>query len=348
MRSTIAGWAAGGVLACATACGPDISEPWQILEAIDLGMTLSLEAPGAFSQPLPDPGMRPYHQVLPLDELRVTPSVVDLDGPVAPEDLEFRYVVCPSTECGEALNRADGDLPTCDDSGETEVPCLLTADPAGTGTFIVPTLVQASVGDPGAAFPTNGIAAIGSLVGAPGADECVGRLRDRTPLGGCFVLFRSISFGPQRTFLELLDEAGADIDLDEVSEAALAAPRNRIPQVDGITITVGTSSGVAAPGSTIEVSTGDRVAMQWVPSDADFDEYTVLTEDGTELLVSDVLIGAWWTTDDANSFEVDEFSGTSVDWVVGNEPGTKFVYLVVRDGSGAESLAWFRFEVSQG
>ena len=119
---------------------------------------------------------------------------------------------------------------------------------------------------------------------------------------------------------------------------------------DFILRTILSSAGclVVAPGSTIEVSTGDRVAMQWVPSDADFDEYTVLTEDGTELLVSDVLIGAWWTTDDANSFEVDEFSGTSVDWVVGNEPGTKFVYLVVRDGSGAESLAWFRFEVSQG
>ncbi|MEM6290023.1 MAG: hypothetical protein AAGA54_02125 [Myxococcota bacterium] len=348
MRSTIVGWAAGSVLVCATACGPDITEPWQILEPIDLGMTLSLGTPGAFSVPLPDPGSRPYHQVLPLDELLVTPSVAGLDGLIPLEDLEFRYVVCSATGCGEALNRADGDLPVCASTGAAEIPCVMSADPTPTGSFVVPTFTEATPDDPGAAFPTSGVAAIGSRTGAPGADVCVARLRDRAPLGGCFVLFRSLSFGPQGTFLELLEESGADIDLDDISEAALAAPRNRVPQVDAVTITVGTNAGTAAPGSTINVSTGDTVRMQWVPSDDDFDEYSVFTEEGDELRISDLLLGAWWTTDDATAFDVDLTSGTSVEWVVGNEPGTKYVYLLVRDASAAESVAWFRFDVSQG
>ncbi len=334
--------------ASAVACTPDIGPSWRIQRQTDLAVRIEIESYGPFSEPLLDPLGRPYHEALPLDTVRATPFVVGPDGPIPTEDLAFHWIACQAGDCSVAVSEADGGLPSCEGRTDADVACLID-----TGPTVALPLLPFEVPEDNNVFsllPDAGIISIGSHVDGPGPDECVRRFRDRTELTDCFLMFRSIAFGPVLTLLQLAEAEGLDIDVGEVPDFFLESPRNRVPAVERFTV-LGSSRGPSSQevemGSTVAVAPGDEIVIAYDPTPLDREPYQVIDEDGMMFDVEDRLSGQWWITADAPEFDFVP-SILQTRWTVGAAESEAHLYFVVRDSSGAEGWGWLTFDVGRG
>ena len=341
------GAAWGAALANLMGCAPEITPVWKVDGVRDLASQIVVTHRGPLGDPLPDDPARPLHEALPFDTVRVTPLLVNTEGPVPTDDLEFRWVACDRIVCTEALLEFD-ELPPCD--GTLELLGAGQTCAAGEGPTAEITLgageVELGTTALAAFVPTATLVGIGSVRGEPGAAECQRRLEERAPLGECFVLHQNVAVGPLSDFLDFIRLQGFTVETEDIPESILLRPRNLTPaveqfSVEGLAETPGPT--VVQMGSTLRVTPGTTLTVRYLPSDSDLEPFEVVASDGTALTGSDFLQGRWFATGDHESFDpIGRLSEVTLTLSAFEE--TSFLYFLVRDSAGSVNLGWLRLQ----
>ena len=298
---------------------------------------------GRYGDPPEPDAVRPFHEALPTDTIVLRPFVVDRGGPIAPEDLSARWIACATIGCLDAIAEADRLDPCSPTTFDLRGACL-----AGDTAEVRLTLPDfpPDLGDVGLFSLTTApsIALVASRAGDPGADVCAQRLRAREPLGNCVMMLRDIELGSLRELVDAAELSGIEVEVGEDSEALLDVPRNLAPFVERFAIS-GSSvqdDGEVAHGGAFAVAVGDEIDIEYRPSEDDFDDFELELDDGEVLMFDETLTGQWWIDRPAIAFASLDLSAR---WSVSGDPGTTYVYFVVRDGRGSEAWGWLVFEV---
>ncbi len=328
-------------IACMLGCGPEIPFNWQVVDVLDLGMSVEVETLGPLGNP-PDPLGRSLHEAMPLDEVRASVMVADVTGPVPEDELSFAWFVC-SGGCSE-------DAPTepCPDEGLSLAgACSLGTHPSARFSF-------ADVTDPArleeAIFGFRSpfiVRAIGGRLGAPGPAACIDRLERGDDLGDCLIVDEFYRLGSTGELVELIESRGVMVPTDLIPETERQFPRNRVPKVETLLLTREDGSlQQLAPPTSIEASVGETLEFTWVPADADIEAIEIESGDGIVLNYSDDPTVAWWTTQRASVFDYNPLL-PDLQWVVGPDVGAFTLFVRATDARGARSWTWVEVEVTR-
>ena len=331
------------LLACgAFGCTPEVDPPWLVERPTELAVSIEVTQQGPYGLRPAEDDARPFHEALPLDTVRIEPFVVDHGGPIAPDDLDARWVACTTLGCLDALANLDA-LPSCATSFDPSASCRL--GDAASMTFTLPdfppALQEVSVFSLALA---PSIAFIASRADGPGADACARRLRARDPLGPCVMMLRDIQLGSLGELVDAAETAGIEVDVSDSSQELLEVPRNHVPFVRTFSV-LGSSAredGDVAASSSVPVVVGDEIEIAYVPEPADLDAFDVEIEGEPPLTYAEMHAGQWWIDRDAAAFTSADLQAR---WTVSGDPGTAYVYFVLRDGRGSEAWGWLAFEV---
>lgn len=326
---------------CGTGCGPEIPFTWQVVDILDLGMNVEVEDLGPLSS-APDPQGRAFQEAMPLDQIRASVMVADVDGAVPLDDLSFAWFACNGPNCESRL-----DTPACPDAGVEFDACALGTAPSMTFQF-----ADSESPEQGLQTLMSGgrilVRAIGGLTDDPGPRACLERLETGADLGRCLIVDGVAQQGSLGELLELYESRGGTLPEDPLLDIQRQLPRNRVPSADEVWLRrEGDASATRVRSNEpIAASVGEVLDFEWRPTEADLEEITVVASDGTSLANFDVFTDAWWTTQRATEFD-DMGAGRGVRWVVGPDTGTFTLYTVVRDDSDATDWANFTVEVSR-
>lgn len=321
-------------------CGPEIPFTWQVVDMLDLGMNVEVVELGPLGSPA-DPEGRAFQEAMPLDRIRASVMVADTSGAVPSADLSFAWFACDGPACDSSLG-----TPPCPEGGVEFQACALGTAPEMTFQF-------ADYEDPQEGLPNllNGrilVRAIGGLANDPGPQACLERLERGADLGRCLIVDGIAQQGSFGEMLELYESRGSIIPDDPLLEIQRQLPRNRVPLASQVRLRrEGEPSGVPVqPTEPIAARVGEVLQFDWHPAEADLEEITVASSDGTSLGIFDVLTDSWWTTQRATVFD-DTGTASGVRWVVGPDTGTFSLFVVIRDDSDATDWATFTVEVSR-
>lgn len=287
---------------------------------------------------------RTFHEALPGDTIRFEPLVADEDGPLAPEDLSARWVLCPANECLEGLSTADALEPCDEELPYTDIQtCSLGDEPIATWRMGDVPLDLESPSIFALAFGPN-VAYVASRHDDPGASACVRALRDRESLDGCMLMLRDVSIGPVSALIEAAEAFGIEIELSEEGlELLLAEPRNRNPEAQQFAVSIDSGDAIEVThGSTIQATIGDEIEVTWVAEEDDFDDYEVELS-GETVEVQEQVRGRWYLDRRSSRFAPLD---TSVRWSVEGAPGIAHLFFVLGDDGGSEVWGWLTFDIS--
>lgn len=323
-------------------CTPEVDPPWLVERPTELAVSIEVTQQGPYGLRPADDDTRPFHEALPLDTVRIEPFIVDHGGPIAPDDLDARWVACTTLGCLDALENLDT-LSSCATSFDPSGSCLLGNTPSITFTLpdFPPTLQQVSLFSLALA---PSIVFIASRAGDPGADLCARRLRAREPLGHCVMMLRDLDLGSLAELVSAAETAGIEVDASDSNEELLEVPRNHVPFVRTFSV-LGSSAredGDVAASGAVPVVVGDEIAIEYRPEPADLDAFEVEIEGEPPLTYAETHSGQWWIDRDAIAFTSADLQAR---WTVSGDPGTAYVYFVLRDGRGSEAWGWLAFEV---
>lgn len=312
---------------------------------------------------------RSAFEILPGDTIRVTPLVADPERFIAPNTLELQWILCPQLfECVDALTRVT-QLESCDAPYERGTSCDLGV--SGIQTFTWPGLSladlrldQGELTTPLDATYAPYIAMIGSSNSGPGPDACITALSNQESLSGCLLMVRQLVAGPWAEIFEWIRRQGIDVDISDELSPYLARPRNHNPLVDQFLVSTQTSETTptsAAHETTLSVQAGERISVQYLPTEEDFDDYEIAIE-GSTAVIEQELMGTWFISTPAENWtpgigHVQPLSAAEqaraercIDCTLSFDvPDVdRFnLYFVVQDDLAAEHGGWITFNTSQ-
>lgn len=255
--------------------------------------------------PEPDPSAAPRCEALPFETVRLTPFVVDTDGPFSPAELDPIWLACnlgpvdglfaclkgafPTElalipECPpvsfDSIDPESGSLP------ESPSPCRIPADATpddGAQDLTVPLASTLLFGG------DIELTMIGRSGDAPSAAECADRL-----LGGdsvlpvdCIYVVQRLSVGPIERLLALLVSFGAELPAGlEPPDPEAIPDGDRNPRITDFVVTIiqpdGTTRelGPLDRGATVEAQLGDLLEIRTNAPAADLQPYLVPVNQG--------------------------------------------------------------------
>ncbi|MEM9454735.1 MAG: hypothetical protein AAGF11_11185 [Myxococcota bacterium] len=325
-----------------TGCTPSIDPSWLITGPRELALDVEVIGQGPYGQPIIDTS-RSSRDALPLDTLSLRPIVIDTEGPIEPESLDGRWILCSGL--GNCLLRdRELDGPRCTGTSiQPAAPCIF--DEGGPATLTIPDvpplLPEISTIFTLVSGPT--VAYVASPPEGPGLDACIARFEARERLDGCLLMERALGLGPLGELVETLEAAGFDLGIDEGAESLLARPRNRNPAVQTLQVMYGTESVEVNAGARVVVPRDQEIRLTVQTTEEDLDAYEAMVGDQT-VLFSDNLDAQWWFDQEVD--RLDELPNRIfTSFRAGTATGTVRVYVVVRDNLGGEGWGFVDLEL---
>ncbi len=330
------------------ACAPDIDPPWLISAPRELIMEVEVTEQGPYGERITD-RERSSRDALPRDTLSLRPVVIDRNGPLDPDALEGRWLMCAGLG-GCALQAPVASVSRCANEQ------LRPAEPCRFGEGGRATLTLGDVSpdqlDGGSVTlfslvsgPT--VVWIGSAPQGPGVEECIARLDAREHLEGCLLMERLLRLGPLAELAALLEEAGLDPGLTEGAQTLLARPRNRNPAVTSFALSYGGQTRTLPAGARASVPRRQELQLTVITTEADRDPYEVEVEpDGLLVEFSDNLDAQWLFDREIERLDQPaDGTGVSVRWRTGDQVGTVRVFVALRDDHGGEGWGSLQLEI---
>lgn len=293
---------AGLVVAGGVACGDPLPSSQRIASTRVLALRAEVVTP---LFPEMDPTLAPRCEALPFEGVRLTPFVVDPEGPVDAAALEPVWIACNLGPieglfaCLKAAIPTDlAAIPECPpvsliglDPNTTELPeppspCRLAADPTpadGQQDFTIPFASTLLYGG------DVEITMIGRYGGAPSSTECADRLlAGATDLDDeCVYVVQRVSVGPIERLLFLVSMFGVELPAGlELPDPAEIPDGDRNPRITDFKVTVvhpdGTTDdlGPQERGATIDVAIGDLLEIRTTAPEADLQTFPVQVNQG--------------------------------------------------------------------
>lgn len=362
-----------GLLAVAPGCAEELPDVRLIESTRPLG--LRVEVTASLVQDEPDAATR--CQALPFDTVRLTPWIVDPEGPVELEAVDPVWIACQLNP-GQGLfgciqstfpTRLE-DIPVCEPPDLTNLdpnaippaqsPCVIARTP--TPDFVVP--FNSSIlagGDIELTMIGRTPAAAG---GESSTDTCARVLLDgdHAVPDDCIVVLQRLELGPLEQLLLLADQFGLDLGDVEPPDPADVPDFDRNPRISRFQVAVVGDDGEpgeftdVAPGDTFPAAVGDTLRIETSVPDEDLQVYVQPinqeeTEEATETLDGDFY--RTWGRLLAGS--VDDPEGYN-EWTLvpedfddperpDNDRATMFVTM--RDSRVGVEWTWFHVDVSE-
>ncbi len=333
--------------------------------------------------PETDPEAALRCQGLPFEKIRLTPFVVDTDGPIDAQTLDPLYIACnlqasqglfaclrnslPTDlasipECPEP---SFGDLdPEAEAPPEPPSPCVLAANPAADGTqeLTIPFATALIAGG------DVEVSMFGHMEGGPSTQECADILLsgDTDVPNDCVFAVQRVSVGPIEALLLLAASFGIDLPPELVGD--LPAPEDvpdgdRNVRIESFTAAILKPDGELvelgdfARGDTITAAPGDVLQFYTQGREADLQVYPIPVNNGEDTEEKVETFDGNWFVSWGNLL-----SGTSNDPLSYNEwelvpredqeeperpeDDAATLYYVVRDGRQGVDWWWVRLALT--
>jgi len=258
--------------------------------------------------PETDPEAAIRCQALPFEKVRLTPFVVDTNGPIDAQTLSPLYIACnlqasqglfaclrnslPTdlASIPECPAPSFGDLdPEAEAPPEPPSPCVLTANAAADGTqdLTIPFATALIAGG------DVEVSMIGHMEGGPSTEECAELLLsgDSNVPNDCVFAVQRVSVGPIEALLLLAASFGIDLPPELVGD--LPAPEDvpesdRNVRIESFTAAVQKPDGELvelgefAPGDTITAAPGDVLQFYTQSPESDLQIYPIPVNNGED------------------------------------------------------------------
>lgn len=365
------------LLACcvpllAGACAMELPDPRLIIDHRVLAIRTEVFQPLV---PNPDPqvdALTPKAQALPFETVRITPFIVNPEGPVDPDSLDALWIACELTPgqglfgCLQAaMPLTLEDLPECvapslselggDELPEPESPCLIARQ--GAPDYAVPLSANVFIGG---AIELTLIAGVPQ--GTP-TDTCAAELlRGEFDLpNDCLYAVQRLKLGPIEELLVLAQMFGGEIPGVEAPDPQDIPEPDRNPRISEVR--VGILSEDEQIGEAFIIAAGDlvtapRETVLQVEIDSpreDLQTYLIPVNNGESFDErSEAYQGDWYrtwgvllseTSDDPSSFNQWGLSQDTQDEGEAPAGDRARMYYVVRDGRQGVNWFWFELQV---
>lgn len=334
--------------------------------------------------PEDDPAAPTRAQALPFEQVRLTPFIVDAEGPIAAAAIEPIYLACvlqPIDGLFACLRRA---LPTSlDEIPECPVPSLADIDPASPSLPEPPSpcVLPADPSDDGIQDLTIPFAStlliggdleitmIGRSGDAPSTKECADLLLSgETQVDNeCIFAVSRLSIGPIERLLLLISMFGVELppELGELPDPASVPDGDRNPRIASFEVTVIHEGGsMEAPvqvarGGTLQVALGDTLSVRTLAPAEELQTFPVAVNNGESYEDrQETYNGRWFTSwggllsgssDDPESFN----EWTMAPREAQEEPerpegDAATLYYVLRDSRQGVDWWWMRVTLDPG
>jgi len=363
---------ASSVLLLASACAMDLPDPRLIIDHRVLAIQTAVLMPLI---PDADPevdAQTPKAQALPFETVRITPFIVNPEGPVEPNSLDALWIACELTPgqglfgCLQAaMPMGVDDLPECsepsfsdlmgDELPEPASPCLIARE--GAPNYVVPFSANVFIG---------GAIELTMIAGVPDGtptDTCAASILrgDYDLPDDCLYAVQRLKVGPVEQLLVLAEMFGVEIPGFAAPDPEDVPEPDRNPRISEIR--VGLISEGEQVGELVVIESGDLVAVPretvvQVEVDSpreDLQVYPIPVNNGESFEErSEAYQGDWYrtwgvllsgTSDDPSSFN--QWGITQGDQDEDEAPagGRARMYYVVRDGRQGVNWFWFELQV---
>jgi hypothetical protein len=341
----------GPTLLALSGCSAPEPRPWWIVEYVEpLALRLEVIEPGPWTTE--SPGARRFADPLPLDTVRVTPFIVEPDGPVSLDGLDAAWVSCGQGG-GACLDELalHGTLPECDVvEPYRSTSCLLGRGPRATFTLDLPPVPDEPITSVGTLYFPQRYRMIAGIPGVQDTDTCVDLLRRREPVFDCILMASTVAFAPVEPMMDIMRELGAELQIDpeELREQEF---RNRHPEVERFLVTdLKRRRWATVPsGESIEVEPGAQISIEYLEDEEDRDVATLpddVFDPLGEELPAEALTLVWRF---GRELERDRNQGNPIT-VTAPDSGDVPIFVVVMDSTPPNrglAFGWLRLRVSK-